>query len=435
MNLTNQTSKTFDRFILTTLALVLITRLLLARFGIHPGDFGSWVAWGEFLVKYGPANFFNGIWSDRLPGGALYLVWFLATIKHLYPFLPNEFIYKLPANLADVAVGWLLYKYYRQKRGAINGLLPCLLYVLNPYTWHVSALWGQMDAVQALVLVLVILSVLRQQYLLAGIMFTFIFLFKPHSIALAPLLIVTAWRQRLNIKDFWHKLSILTGAGLISMWFFSLPFAINTINKNSLWSIFSRPIILVWDRFVNALDIYPYATIHALNWWMIFGKNWSPDSQSFWSLSYHTWGLIMFSVFCLVVLGLVLAKPNQLTDQIIFLAAAALSLAAFSFLTRAHDKHFYPFFALFAFTLLGKNQRWRIGLYVVMMLVGLNNTVFSYSAQYGGGVTWSPDWLRLVSFIPPMVSILLLAQLAAEAGITSSKLRSLFRSYGFNTSH
>ena len=63
---------------------------------------------------------------------------------------------KLPAMLVDIVVGWLLYRLvlgwtWPSRRAETLALGAAALYVFNPVTWYDSALWGQTDAVGALV--------------------------------------------------------------------------------------------------------------------------------------------------------------------------------------------------------------------------------------------------------------------------------------------
>ena len=54
---------------------------------------------------------------------------------------------KLPAILADLGVGALLYAVVRRFAGAGLGFGAAALYLLNPATIYISALWGQVDSI------------------------------------------------------------------------------------------------------------------------------------------------------------------------------------------------------------------------------------------------------------------------------------------------
>ena len=73
---------------------------------------------------------------------------------------------KLPSMLADLAIGYLLYRLVLSwRRPHLDAqrlaLLAAALYVLNPVTWYDSAIWGQTDAVGSLVLLLTVAALVR----------------------------------------------------------------------------------------------------------------------------------------------------------------------------------------------------------------------------------------------------------------------------------
>jgi len=388
----------------------LAVRMSLARRGIHPGDFNSWVAWGEQLRAQPFSSFYTSIWSDRLPGGILYLLWLLAQIKQIFPFLSNELIYKLPANLADTALAYIIYRFVSARWGMKRGMLAGMLYFFNPFVWHVSALWGQMDSVQALALVLTILLLLRGHHIYSVILFTFIILFKPHSIVIAPLLLVYVWVARSSLRNFLSVAATMLVTAVSTIWVLSWPFAAARINQREPWSIIVEPFRLVWERFDFALDLYPYGSVHAFNLWMAFGQNWRPDTALFWNVSYHAWGIFLFGIFSIVALLLVLRSASR-SPTIYLLAASGLSLFAFTFLTRAHDKHVFPFFALFVFTLFDSRVPYRVVIYGVMSVLAVTNSIYSYAYQYGGGPPLSEAAVGMLSLLPVAVSYYVLREL------------------------
>lgn len=408
-----------DRGFFVVLGFLFVVRLLLTPFGIHAGDFGSWIAWGDFLWQYGPSQFYGAIWSDRLPGGVQYLVWLLAGIKHGLPFLSHELLYKLPANLADTIIAFVVYRYSVVRWGVGLGVAAGMLYALNPFTWHVSALWGQMDAIQALALIIIVLLLLRQRYVAASILLAYIFLFKPHSIVVAPVFVAAVWLYARSWRDF--AISVLTAfwTALATVWVSSFPFATSRIRWDSPLSFLFEPLLLTWERFEYALSVYPYATLHAFNWWMVVQKNWVPDFMLFGGISYNEWGVLLFGFFGSVAFFLILNSRPGRSQAALLLGAATLVLLAYTFLTRVHDKHFYSFFALFSLVLFDGHRLLRAGMYVLMVVVGLTNTLYSIEYQYGSGPFLSATTSSLLSLVPVVVSLLLLCELAWETDLVA----------------
>src|SRR5580698_2945149 len=68
---------------------------------------------------------------------------------------------KLPAILADLGVGALVYAIVRRFAGTGYALGAAALYLLNPATIYISALWGQVDSITGGLALLAIYALLR----------------------------------------------------------------------------------------------------------------------------------------------------------------------------------------------------------------------------------------------------------------------------------
>ncbi|HTA54744.1 MAG TPA: glycosyltransferase family 39 protein, partial [Candidatus Acidoferrales bacterium] len=70
---------------------------------------------------------------------------------------------KLPAILADLGVGALVYAIVRRFAGTGYALGAAALYLLNPATIYISALWGQVDSISGGLALLEIYLLLRSE--------------------------------------------------------------------------------------------------------------------------------------------------------------------------------------------------------------------------------------------------------------------------------
>ena len=129
--------------IIYVLIVAFLFRLFLANFGTLQLDQGTFIAWGNSLAVSGFKIFYNN-WSDYLPG-YLYVLWFLGKINLLVPNL-QVILFKLPAILADLATGYLIYKIVGKKKGIFFSLI----YLFNAAVFANSSLWGQVDSLTAL---------------------------------------------------------------------------------------------------------------------------------------------------------------------------------------------------------------------------------------------------------------------------------------------
>ena len=92
----------------------LVVRLVISGFGTLRLDQGTFIAWSFNLAENGFRNFYGG-WSDYLPG-YLYVLWFLGKVRGI---IPDVLLYKIPAILADIATGYLIYKIVKGKKGIL----------------------------------------------------------------------------------------------------------------------------------------------------------------------------------------------------------------------------------------------------------------------------------------------------------------------------
>ena len=105
--------------------------------------------------------------------------------------------------LADIAVGWLLYRLvlgwaWPSRRAEGLALGAAALYVLNPVTWYDSALWGQTDSIGALVLLMGVAALVRGNSEGAALLGVLAALVKPQfGVVLIPLVAVVLLRRHL----------------------------------------------------------------------------------------------------------------------------------------------------------------------------------------------------------------------------------------------
>lgn len=141
----------------------------------HPYDFELWVRTGYWVAHgadpYGFVNpapglsFENDISAGGNPTIAYLPFWplLLAGLYSLYALIgsPSPFVYyfliKQPIIIADVLVGYFLFKYLEQ-RGSDKSRLVLKAWLFSPFNIILSGIWGMFDAVAALFLVLALLA-------------------------------------------------------------------------------------------------------------------------------------------------------------------------------------------------------------------------------------------------------------------------------------
>jgi len=99
-------NKLLESKILFLILTALTLRIVLSFFGTLQLDFNTFLAWSNILVDEGFSKYYLG-WSDYLPGYP-YLLFLLGKINQL-SILPQVLLYKLPAIMADLLTGFLIF--------------------------------------------------------------------------------------------------------------------------------------------------------------------------------------------------------------------------------------------------------------------------------------------------------------------------------------
>ncbi len=333
-------------------------------------DIATYSAWAQRLFDLGPGSFYSADYFADYPPGYLYVLWLGS---HLVAFFNGGTIegtsdlLKLGPIVADVAVGavlFLLVRRWTTKRSDSVRLsvLAAGLYLFNPATWYDSAVWGQTDAVGALIILLGIAALIRGNSEGATAMAALALLVKPQfGVVLIPIVAIVLLRRHLLVpgsgprnkvllpgppggwlereQGVWRLVSsALVGLGLLVL--LLLPFNLDIVEFVAL--------------IVQTAGGYPWLSVNAYNLWALigaggtdplaFGGYWSSDTVP---LLGPLPG-VAIGTFLLVAGFLVgLARLAWRSDRrSILVVTAFLALAFFALPTRVHERYLFPVFAV-----------------------------------------------------------------------------------------
>ena len=208
----------------TIILVAFIFRLWLIPYAWHVDIFSN-AGWGEWIYNNSPLNFYkNNIWTyswptqpplmsliygwckaisiellgriawvdyqlnkllpgDKVPWLTDFVEWLAFGRLNIYiPFQINFLVtIKLVPVLADILIGYLLYKITKRKLAAV-------LYLFLPFSWYISAMWGQYDSVGLLFVLLSALSLRSKKLAILGPVLLAVSIFiKPTSLIFLPL--------------------------------------------------------------------------------------------------------------------------------------------------------------------------------------------------------------------------------------------------------
>ncbi len=310
-----------------------VVRILLApTIQGHPIDYTDFVAWANHAYTAGLAHFYTeGMFADY-PPGYIYILYVIGFLQHAFSIAYQSagmtILIKLPAIAADIATSWLLYAFAKKHIGAWAGLAISLLYAFNPGILINSTLWGQIDSIFTLVVVLMAIALYRERVPAASLYFALALLIKPQAVLFAPLLLFALWKQ-----GKWAVAAKSAANGLLLFIVGVLPFV---VLKPPFWII---------EHYRSMFSSYPYASLNAFNLYALLGANAAPQGQAFLLLSYNAWGYI-FTVGAVAFAAWLFYK-NKAPGGYFYLAFLLMMLI-FNLKTGMHERYDFVALALVA---------------------------------------------------------------------------------------
>jgi Gpi18-like mannosyltransferase len=324
----------------------LALRLAIAPHFGFKGDLRLFGAWAGRLADVGPHRFYVAGQFQDYPPGFLYVLWLLGKISAS----PGYLLLKLPAMLADLGLAWFAGTLgARIAPSSLRSRLPVRALVaaavlFNPAVIALSAGWGQVDSVPAMFVVLALLllftgsraSLARE--LGALLSFGVAVAMKPQAGFVLPVLVYALWRRHLR-----GRRGQALADGVLELGVVAMPALV-------LWAVSGLafglgPVELV--RFYrHSASVYPVTSANAFNFWGSFAF-WRDDSTlqvvGISALHFGELAVVAGVVYVLWRAHGALARGADEALVLTF-ASAAVSLLAFAFLTRMHER--YMFLAL-----------------------------------------------------------------------------------------
>jgi dolichyl-phosphate-mannose-protein mannosyltransferase len=128
-------------------------------------DISGHAAWAQRMAAVGPGAFYEPGYFADYPPGYLYVLWVLGSIgAALAPVVGIDItpgLVKIPAVLADLGVAAMLYVLARRYFSERAGIAAAVLYLFNPGTIFNASVWGQVDSVGTLVVLITIYLLAR----------------------------------------------------------------------------------------------------------------------------------------------------------------------------------------------------------------------------------------------------------------------------------
>lgn len=328
-------------------------------------DTACFASWANLAFEGGIKNFYaSGVFADY-PPGFVYILYVIGAIFSLFkiPYLsaPCLLLLKLPAILCDMATALLFYKIASKRLPSQQVIMLVGLYLLNPAIILNSSIWGQVDSVFTLTVLLMCWFLTENRMTPAYIVFGIGVLLKPQTLVFTPVLIYGII-DRVILYDFsWRNFFHNLFSGLTVICFMLLacmPFGLD----------------LVLLQYASTLGSYPYVAVNAFNLWGLFGLNWVPQETRLLFFSFETWGTII--IILIVLLSALFFFRAQNRESRYFSTAGFLIISMFLFSVRMHERYLYPALALILFSYAVRPLKEFLECYLVFTIVHLYNTAY-----------------------------------------------------------
>jgi len=365
-SLVRRRPKVVDRkLLLAILAAALAIRVVLAPFTSgHPMDVNTFSAWAAHAAD-GLLSFYSPGYFADYPPGYIYVLWIVGKLRLAWglDYGSPEFLLllKTPAILADLATALILYCLARRYWSGGASAALAALYAFNPAIILDSAVWGQVDSVLTVFVLLAILLLERNPAGSAAL-FAVALLVKPQTLIFAPVPVLWfAWRLIRRRPGTLKDLLAFLAAGVFVFVLGMLPFV---RQHGPGWIV---------GKYGGTMSSYPYASLNAFNLFALVGGNGVETCEQFLWLPYSAWGvglLILTMAFAAVV-----SFRDSRSGHLAYLAIL-LSVSVFVLSTKMHERYLYPAVVL-AMALYIISRDWR----VLVVFAGFSVTLLLNMAQ------------------------------------------------------
>ncbi len=372
-----------EKNIHTVLIIVLIFAFILRlAFSYGTGfsvDVNLFKYWGYTAYDIGVSGLYNQDVFLDYPPGYIYVLYFLNFIRDAFSLKVDGPIFlsmmKLPSMIADIIAAVFIFKIAKKYQGASFALILSSFYALAPAVIFNSAVWGQVDGLYALIVVLAIYFAMEDKVEFAAITYGIGIVTKPQVILFGPVLLFYILSKK-DFKKFLKAVSI----GALVVYLLTLP-----ITKG-------YDILAIYDFYMNTFSGYEYFTVNAYNIYMILKLNWK---------SLLDFGLSSFINVFGIIFILLLSAYHFFTSEKkekYFVSANIIIILFFNICTMMHERYIFPTLLITIIIVAITGNKKYFYLFLGMQIFTYLNAAIVYS-EYAGVLESNYIYYNICSLI------------------------------------
>lgn len=358
----------------------------------YQNDMNTFISWGQRMVDLGPGKFYEEGYFADYPPGYLYILYVLSAIRGVLGFTQGSggenLLFKLPAILSDLVLGYFIYQMSRKKLGTGIAFGLMLLFLFNPAVLINSAVWGQADSFFLIFLLLSIHGAANKKFVRSAILFALATLIKPQALIFTPVLLFAFYHHRA-----WKQLGFgaLYGLGIFGL--LAAPF---------FWN--NGGLVGIIDLYKSTLSSYPYSSVNAFNLYALTDPMWSSLDLTWLGIPYRVWGFI-FILVAVAVAAFYSFKKDRLDLTKSYFIGMVLIVVVFVLGTKMHERYMFPALILCLFTYIESRDRRFLSLFLGFSLTQYINVAYTLS-HLNADVSPGADGIVLVTAIANLALLL-----------------------------
>ncbi|CAM3141562.1 glycosyltransferase family 39 protein [Sporolactobacillus spathodeae] len=367
-------------FVFAVLATGFLARLAIAPWISGHMDLSLFQNWAQMAASH----LFHVYQKSSIDYPPLYLyVLFVIGKLATLPGLTNGYTWllKLPAILCDCLTAWLLYRTAKRLHHEKAGWALLVIYLFNPAVAIDSTVWGQVDSVFTLLIVLAVTLLTERKFLGASIVFALSVVMKPQGLIFLPVLAYVLMKDGKIIH--WLKSMVAFLATIVLV---TLPFSFQA-SGGAFWLI---------RLMRTTVSEYPFASVNAFNFFSLIGGNYQAQSAVPFLLSYQVWGFVAIILVSILSLWIIWKRGGSKAAA----TGALIQISGvFTFASGMHERYLFPAIALALLAFLYLKNKAYLYLAIGFSITNFLNIFIVYYGSMNNEMTIGYHWpLILTSF-------------------------------------
>lgn len=353
-------------------------------FGGYENDVNIFVGWANVVLRVGPHALYAtaagpGSPTINYPPGYAIVLASVAYLGRALGLASAEghrgfvVLLKLPAALADLAGAVVAAAIVRPRYGDRAAAVAVAIALFAPWTWPISALWGQVDALATLPLLAALGLAAAGRFSWSWVVLAAGILVKPFPVLVAPLIVVLQFRSHPGPR------ALLSGpiAAIGLAYLVALPFA-SGASPAAVASFLLR-------QYAAGQSLFPVTSVNAYNLWtLVTGPQ--TDRVQVAGLSLQEWGWTAYLLFAAVItatfaqrLRAARSEPARELAVASFLVLAGM----FVLMTRMHERYLIYALAIVPWLwFTGRTERVAAILFTVTFTLNVGLDLLSKHANF-----------------------------------------------------